>query len=131
MVSRIDAINITARDHESLGAFWQQLLALQEDPDNPNNPGDPVTVFLTEPVAVNFVFQPADEGKEFTPRIHFDLNPVGSTRDEEVERLKGLGATVVADRRRENGSGYVTMSDVDGNEFCVQRSPEEVAAAGH
>ncbi|MFE6734708.1 VOC family protein [Microbacterium sp. NPDC057650] len=130
MVSRIDAINITARDHESLGAFWKQLLALQEDPDNPNNPGDPVTVYLTGPIAVRFEFQPVDEGKAFAPRIHFDLNPVDTTRDAEVERLQELGATVVADRRRENGSGYVTMSDVDGNEFCVQRSPEEVAAAG-
>ncbi|MFE6996631.1 VOC family protein [Microbacterium sp. NPDC057659] len=131
MVSRIDAINITARDHESLGAFWQQLLALQEDPHNPNNPGDPVTVLLTGPIEVRFEFQPVDEGKEFAPRIHFDLNPVGSTRDEEVERLQELGATVVADRRRDNGSGYVTMSDVDGNQFCIQRSPEEVAATGH
>ncbi|MDR2996761.1 MAG: VOC family protein [Microbacterium sp.] len=130
MVSRIDAINITARDHESLGAFWQQLLALQEDPDNPNNPGDPVTVLLSGPIEVRFEFQPVDEGREFEPRIHFDLNPVDRTRDEEVERLQELGATVVADRRRENGSGYVTMSDVDGNEFCIQRSPEEVAAAG-
>lgn len=131
MVSRIDAINITARDHESLGAFWQQLLALREDPDNPNNPGDPVTVFLTGPVSINFVFQPMGQGKDFEPRIHFDLNPVDSTRDEEVERLQELGATVVADRRRENGSGYVTMSDVDGNQFCIQRSPEEVAATGY
>lgn len=131
MASQIDAINITARDHESLGAFWQALLALQEDPGNPNLPGDPVAVFLTEPVAIRFVIQPVDEGKEFTPRIHFDLTPVDTTRDAEVERLQQLGATVVADRRRENGSGYVTMSDVDGNEFCVQRSPEEVAAAGH
>ena len=130
MASQIDAINITARDHESLGAFWQALLALQEDPGNPNLPGDPVTVFLTEPVAIRVVIQPVDEGKDFSPRIHFDLTPVDTTRDAEVERLKELGATVVADRRRENGSGYVTMSDVDGNEFCVQRSPEEVAATG-
>ena len=131
MASQIDAINITARDHESLGAFWQALLALQEDPDNPNLPGDPVTVLVTQPLAIRFEFQPVDEGKEFAPRIHFDLTPVDTTRDAEVERLQELGATVVADRRRENGSGYVTMSDVDGNEFCVQRSHEEVAAAGH
>ena len=84
-----------------------------------------------EPLAIRFEFQPVDEGKEFAPRIHFDLTPLDTTRDAEVERLQELGATVVADRRRENGSGYVTMSDVDGNEFCVQRSPEEVAAAGH
>ncbi len=87
-------------------------------------------MLVTPPMAIRVVIQPVDEGKEFTPRIHFDLTPVDTTRDAEVERLQKLGATVVADRRRENGSGYVTMSDIDGNEFCVQRSPEEVAAAG-
>ncbi|HEY1104761.1 VOC family protein [Agromyces endophyticus] len=131
MPSKIDAINITARDHESLGAFWQSLLGLQEDPNDPNNPGDPVTVYLTEPLAIRVYIQPVDEGKEFSPRIHLDLTPVDTTRDAEVARLEELGATIVADRRRENGTGYVTMSDVDGNEFCVQRSAEEVAANGH
>lgn len=130
MASQIDAINITARDHESLGAFWQALLDLKEDPNDPNNPGDPVTVYLTEPVTIRVYIQPVDDGKEFAPRMHLDLSPVGTTRDAEVERLMELGATVVADRRRENGSGYVSMSDVDGNEFCVQRSAEEVAASG-
>jgi len=131
MPSKIDAINITARDHESLGAFWQSLLGLHEDPNDPNNPGDPVTVYLTEPVAIRIYIQPVDEGKEFAQRIHLDLTPVDTTRDAEVARLEELGATIVADRRRENGTGYVTMSDVDGNEFCVQRSAEEVAANGH
>lgn len=129
MTSHIDAINITCSDHEASGRFWQQVLGLEEDPTNPNNPGDPVTVLVTHPLQITFVFQPAEEGDEFRPRIHFDVDAVDGTRDEEVERLRSIGATVVADRRRADGSGYVTLRDPDGYDVCVQRSPEEVAAA--
>lgn len=43
----------------------------------------------------------------------------------EVDRLLGLGASVVADRRTED-RGWVTMADPEGNEFCVLRSELEV-----
>ena len=33
-----------------------------------------------------------------------------------------LGATQVADRRRSDGSGWVTLADPEGNEFCVLRT---------
>lgn len=129
MTSRIDAINITCRDHEALGAFWQQVLGLHEDPDNPNAPGDPVTVLVTDPIRITFVFQPAGTGETFHPRIHFDLDPVAASRDEEVAGLLALGAELVADHRQADGSGWVTLRDPDGYELCVQRSPDELAAA--
>jgi hypothetical protein len=64
-------------------------------------------------------------------RIHFDLRPNAGTRDQEVERLVGLGATVVADRSDIHGPGigWVTMADPEGNEFCVLRSEAEIQAA--
>ena len=129
MNSRIDAINITCRDHEALGAFWQMVLGLHEDPEFPNSPGDPETLFVTEPIRIRFLFQPAAPGDDFRPRIHFDVNPVDATRDEEVERLLGMGAELVVDRRQSNGSGWVTLRDPDGYELCVQRSQAERAAA--
>lgn len=133
MASRIDAITITARDHESLGAFWQQLLGLAEDPANPNSPGDPVTEFVLGPVPVTFLFQPSGDDPhlapdEFRPRIHFDLDALDCTRDEEVDRVVSLGAEIVADARRPDGTGWVTVRDPDGYEFCIQRSAEERAA---
>lgn len=124
MTSRIDAINITCRSHEDLGRFWQQVLGLAEIPDNPNLPGDPETLFTAGEISLTFLFQP-HEAPVFTPRIHFDLDAVGCTRDEEVERLLGLGAELVADRRRPDGSGWVTLRDPDGYEMCIQRGPEE------
>jgi hypothetical protein len=61
-------------------------------------------------------------------RLHLDLQPQGIRRDDEVQRLLGLGATVVGDRRRPDGTGWVTMADPEGNEFCVERSDLERSA---
>jgi hypothetical protein len=35
---------------------------------------------------------------------------------------------VVGDRRRPDGTGWVTMADPEGNEFCVERSDLERSA---
>ena len=129
MTSRIDAINITARHPEALGAFWQQLLGLQEDPDNPNEPGDSEIIFTTGPITINFLIQPVEPGEDFAPRIHFDVDAADRTRDEEVERLLALGWQLVADRRKPDASGWVTLRDPDGYEVCVQRSAEEILGA--
>ena len=127
MTSRLDSINITARSPEQLGAFWQQVLGLLEDPENPNLPGDAEFMLRTEPITINFLFQPEAESSVY-PRIHFDLDAADRTRDEEVERLLALGATLVADRRNEDGSGWVTLRDPEGYEMCIQRSREERTA---
>jgi len=42
-------------------------------------------------------------------------------RDEEVQRILALGATLFEDHRREDGKGWVTLADPEGNEFCVER----------
>jgi hypothetical protein len=51
--------------------------------------------------------------------------PTERTRDEEVERLKGMGARVYEDHRTADGKGWVTMLDPEDNEFCVERSAAE------
>jgi predicted enzyme related to lactoylglutathione lyase len=51
--------------------------------------------------------------------------PTERTRDDEVERIVGLGATVYQDHRRADGLGWVTLLDPEGNEFCVERSTGE------
>jgi hypothetical protein len=60
-------------------------------------------------------------------RLHLDLVPE-TTRDEEVERLLKLGATLFEDHRKPDGTGWVTLLDPEGNEFCVERSKAEKAA---
>jgi predicted enzyme related to lactoylglutathione lyase len=41
-------------------------------------------------------------------------------RDEEVRRIMALGATIVDDRRKPDGTGWVVHADPEGNEFCVE-----------
>lgn len=125
MASRIDAINITARDHEALGEFWRSVFDLFADPDDPNLPGDPVTVYYTEPVQIRFLIQPPEPGEDWRPRIHFDVKPTDRSREDEVDRLVAAGATIVADRTRPDGGGWVTLRDPDGYELCVQRRRDE------
>jgi len=57
-----------------------------------------------------------------------DLKPAQGPRDQELERLLGLGAREVADRRRADGSGWVVLADPESNEFCILRGDAERAA---
>lgn len=66
-----------------------------------------------EPVVL---FQPVPEGKSVKNRLHLDIVPRSGTRESEVERLAGLGATVVAN---EPDFHWVVMKDPEDNEFCV------------
>jgi hypothetical protein len=43
-------------------------------------------------------------------RIHLDIMPIDRPRDEEFERLKGIGATEHEDHRKPDGTGWVTMA---------------------
>lgn len=58
-------------------------------------------------------------------RIHLDLAPSDRSRDHEVDRVLGLGATLVVDRRNADGTGWVALADPAGNQFCIVRSDEE------
>lgn len=42
-----------------------------------------------------------------------------------MERLLGLGAKLAEDHRKPDGTGWVTLLDPEGNEFCVERSAAE------
>ena len=66
-------------------------------------------------------------------RVHLDLQPTNCSRDEQVTRAEELGATIVADHRNDDGTGWVTMADPEGNKFCIERSTAErpVTAAAY
>jgi Glyoxalase-like domain len=48
-----------------------------------------------------------------------DLRPADRTREQETERILALGASLLADHRRPDGSGWITLADPEGNEFCI------------
>ena len=65
------------------------------------------------------LFQAVPEAKQAKNRVHLDLN-VGKARvEDEVQRLLGLGATVLYRFDGPEGS-WVTMADPEGNELCLQ-----------
>ncbi|GIG70636.1 VOC family protein [Phytomonospora endophytica] len=119
--SSIGHVTIDCADTFTLGNFWAAVLGhpLADD----DLPGDPEALLrLPEGPALLFIAVP--EGKAAKNRLHFDLTP-DTSREEEVERLLALGATVHEDHRRPDGRGWVTMKDIEGNEFCVERSQAE------
>ena len=74
--------------------------------------------------AHRLLFIEVPEAKSVKNRIHFDLEPVEGTRDEELARLLAHGAVEVADHRGQYGpgTGWVILADPEGNEFCILRS---------
>jgi hypothetical protein len=127
MRSRIRHITVDSRDPHTQALFWAQVLGYTDDPGNPNAPGDPEAL-IVDPRGRHpgLLFLPVPEPKSVKNRVHLDLQP-DQTRDLTVEALSGLGAAVVADHRRPDGTGWVVMADPEGNEFCVERSAAERA----
>ncbi|MFJ4584850.1 VOC family protein [Streptomyces echinatus] len=121
MTSRIRHVTIDCADAYALGRFWSQVLGqpLHED----DHPGDEMA--LIEGSGLLFVTVP--DAKTVKNRIHLDLQPQEHNRDEEVDRLLALGATLVDDRRNADGTGWAVLADPEGNEFCVERGEAERA----
>ncbi|MER6047904.1 VOC family protein [Streptomyces sp. NPDC001793] len=123
MASRVRHLTFDCSDVYRLGRFWAAVLdgALADD----DAPGDPEALVTAQGSALLFLAVP--EGKAVKNRLHVDLQPQDRSRDEEVARVLALGATLVADHRRPDGTGWVTLADPEGNEFCVERSAAERA----
>lgn len=124
----IHHITIDAQEPYLLAQFWSAVTGfpihpddLAEDPEIllvPGQPGVPGLLFIKVP-----------EEKSGKNRVHLDIMPTTGTRDENVERLVGLGAKLLDDRRREDGTGWVVLADPEGNELCIERSVSERAGA--
>lgn len=125
MTVRIRSITIDCSDHHRLAEFWSQVTGWQEDPDNPNEADDLDSMLVSPDRQLHLLFNPVPEGKSVKNRVHLDVAPLHGTRDEELTRLLALGARVMADHRRADGTGWVTMADPEGNEFCLERGAAE------
>jgi uncharacterized glyoxalase superfamily protein PhnB len=130
MSSRLRTLTVDCHQWEPLVAFWSEVGDFSADPSNPNEEGDPEGLLVSERTGLALLFIPVPEAKSVKNRMHVDLVPTDRTRDEEVARLMALGATLYADHRRDDGSGFVVLADPEGNEFCVERSEAERSRAG-
>ncbi|MDA1367137.1 VOC family protein [Glycomyces algeriensis] len=124
MVAKIGQVTFDCRDGYTLSRFWTQVTGYTEVPDDPNLPEHSQHFIGPDGKHPGLLFINVPDAKTVKNRLHLDLVP-DTTRDEEVERLLALGATVYEDHRKEDGTGWVTMLDPEGNEFCVERSEAE------
>ncbi|MBN9612065.1 MAG: VOC family protein, partial [Actinobacteria bacterium] len=98
------------------------------DPDGDvNEAGDEECMILDPETGHRLLFIEVPDDRLPAKRIHFDVRPRTGTQAEEIERVIGLGAKLIADRRGiyGPGSGWAVLADPEGNQFCVLRSEAE------
>ena len=129
MTALISHTSFDSLDAHAMSVFWGQVLGFVEDPEDPNEPGHEECMISSPDGSQRLLFIQVPDAKQVKNRLHLDLKPAESTCEEELERLLGLEARVVADRRRQDGSGWVVLADPEGNEFCILRSDAQRAAS--
>lgn len=114
MASRTANFCIDAHDPRAQVAWWAQVLDdfVPDEDDSDEEAG------LRGPSGRSLIFLKVPERKTVKNRMHMCLRPVDRSRDEEVQRLLDLGATIVNDLR-EPDRGWAVLADPEGNEFCV------------
>ncbi len=127
MVSRVTTTTFNCTDAHALSEWWKQVLGYTDVPGDPNEPGHEECLIIDPSSGHRLLFIEVDDLQNVPGRIHLDLAPTDRRRDEEIERVLGLGARQVADRRRPDGTGWMVLADPAGNLFCVVRSDEERA----
>ncbi|ADU49962.1 VOC family protein [Intrasporangium calvum] len=122
---------VDCRNAYDLSEWWKSLLGYRDIEGDPNQPGHEECMIQDPATGHRILFIEVPEEKQTKNRLHFDLRPRESSRDEEVQRLIDTGATVVADLRGTDGrgTGWVVFADPEDNEFCVLRSEAELDAA--
>jgi len=124
MASRIGAVTVDCRDARALATWWMEVLGYVES-DDPDQDDETECGIVPPGGGQELLFIEVPEPKTVKDRLHLDLVPTDRRRDAEVERVVGLGATVLADLRNDDGTGWVVLADPEGNEFCILRSDEE------
>ncbi len=125
MLAAIRHITFDCADPHRLAAFWGELLGFRPDPDDEVAPDDP-EVLIEDPRGLRpgLLFIRVPEPKTVKNRVHLDLQPVAA-RDTTLERVLALGGTLLDDRRRPDGTGWIVVADPEGNELCIERSAAE------
>jgi predicted enzyme related to lactoylglutathione lyase len=112
----VGMVTTDCTDPKALASFWAAALRTSVSGDYgefvmlaPSSEGGPVLGFQAVP-----------EGRAGKNRLHLDLVAATGGRQAEVERLVELGATVLGERGGDaEGFVWTTLTDPEGNEFCV------------
>jgi hypothetical protein len=112
---RMTEVVIDCADHGEVVDFWAAAMGYERREVNEQY----VALVPPQPAAVGLpplLFQKVPEPKVVKNRVHLDLR--GDSMADEVARLTGLGATVLAERCLGDFC-WTVMADPAGNEFCV------------
>jgi hypothetical protein len=131
MTSFVSHTSVDCRNAYELSEWWKQLLGYTDNPEDPNAPGHVECMILDPDSGHRILFIEVPEAKSVKNRLHLDLRPRTGTHEDELERVRALGAVVAWDLRDHwgPGTGWVTFYDPEGNEFCILR-PEAAAVSG-
>jgi len=119
MSVRLHHIVIDARDLPGLARFWTQALGWQVLSEHENE----IVIGADENAPVGMCFMPVTDPKTVKNRVHCDLTSSVADRDQEIDRLLGLGARRV-DIGQTGAESWTVLADPEGNEFCVVRPKE-------
>jgi hypothetical protein len=115
MSLRVTEVVIDCAEHGAVVDFWTAALGYRRHAVNEQYvalvPPPPAT-----PGCPPILFQKVPEPKVVKNRVHLDFR--AEVMADEVARLRGLGATVIAERSLGDLT-WTVMADPEGNEFCV------------
>jgi predicted enzyme related to lactoylglutathione lyase len=114
MSLRVTEVVIDCADHGRVVDFWAAALGYERREVNAQYVA--LVPPEREPGRPPLLFQKVPEPKVAKNRVHLDFR--AETMADEVARLVGLGATVLAERSLGDFS-WTVLADPDGNEFCV------------
>jgi len=114
----IRSITIDCSDPFTLARWWCEVLSVPPSPDD--YPDDPEAQCAPR-VGPRLLFERVPEAKSTKNRVHIDIQ-AGAGREQEIDRIITLGATLIADHR-DHDPGWVVLADPEGNEFCIETGP--------
>lgn len=112
MTLELEVVTIDTTDATGLATWWADQTG---GAITAENEGWYVTVRLPG-AGASLAFQKIDDPTPGKNRLHLDL--VTDDLEHEVQRLLDAGAGLI-ERREVSDFRWVTLSDPDGNEFCV------------
>ena len=116
MPVRLHHIVIDTRDLPGLARFWAQALGWRILSERERE----IVIGPDENAPVGMCFMPVSDQKTVKNRVHVDLTSAAADREQEIERLIGLGARRV-DIGQSGTECWTVLADPEGNEFCVVR----------
>ncbi|MEP6650385.1 MAG: VOC family protein [Lapillicoccus sp.] len=126
MASQTSNFCIDAADPYAQTMWWKDVLEDFRLTDEDQKPDDE-ECGLEASDGHWLLFLKVPEAKTVKNRMHMCLRPTDRTRDEEIDRLLGLGATTVNDLRKPD-RGWAVLADPEGNEFCVLMRTSDLPA---